>query len=312
MDDNMMLNWLKFFPFSIEKDSRNKPAEIHGPYFSKLRKNKWTFGDTNLLFDAPWANPIFSLDGSGSTVDAIKPGRVNILKDDWERVYNNSDAPRDFLDKSLFYENTWYFSGPWFSGMKEFLIGRAILASVSKGSRFEKLNLLDPRIFEIALSDFLDHAYGYDRSGKRPHYRGPLNWSVLPMSPTVHGIVCDIHQIHNGSRDNPVVTRLVFFPVTSSQFIRVSFSFGGLDIHDEVRAKPIFALCDSIIDSMRLEVGLSTQAEWNKVKESCPDMSLSETMGEFKWPLFKEEPNKEPTEKEILQDHDVNRIPDRS
>ena len=132
------------------------------------------------------------------------------------------------------------------------------------------------------------------------------------MSPTVHGIVCDIHQIHNGSRDNPVVTRLVFFPVTTSQFIRVSFSFGGLDIHDEVRAKPIFALCNSIIDSMRLEVGKSAQAEWDKVKETCPDMTLSDTMGEFKWPLFEEEPNKDPKEKEILQADEPQKIPFKS
>ena len=62
---------------------------------------------------------------------------------------------------------------------------------------------------------------------------------------------------------------------------------------------------------MRLEVGKSTQAEWDKVKEICPDMALSDTMGEFKWPLFEEEANSEPTEKEILQEHEANRISDK-
>ena len=69
----------------------------------------------------------------------------------------------------------------------------------------------------------------------------------------------------------------------------IDISFGDVAIYrDKIKAAPLFQLCDSIIDSMRLEVGKDTQAEWNKVKATCPDMSITETFGEFPWPLFKE------------------------
>ena len=80
----------------------------------------------------------------------------------------------------------------------------------------------------------------------------------------------------------------------------IDFNFGGTEIYrDEVCAKPLFKLCDSIINSFRLDVGAQTQAEWDKVKATCTDMSITETMGEFPWPLKKEKPTKNPKEVDI-------------
>jgi len=301
-----ILDWLKFFPFSIEQDSINKPTEIRGPYFPTPRLSEWRLGDLYFYFEAPWSHPVFSFDGSGSKVGAIKPGRTNILTGNCERVYGGAS---ENWDLDFFYENTWYFVGPWFSGSKASLTAQAILVSASRGSGFTESNLFHPRVFEEAIANYLDKTYGYDRSGKKPHYRGPLNWRVLPISSSLQAVVCDIHQIHNGSRENPSVSRLVFFPVSKHQFVRVLFDFGGISIHDEIRAKPLFALCDSIIDSMRLEVGASTQAEWDKVKAICPDMSLTESFGELPWPLIKEKPNKKPKERDITPSDEAKRMP---
>lgn len=287
-----MLDWLKYLPLSIEQDSINKPSEIRGPYFSKLRESRWLLGSSSFHFNAPWSNSVFSFDGSGSGVDSTLPKSTNILSGDWEAVYYNSDAPPSQWNYNLFYDNTWYFVGPWFSGIKERLKASGILVSAKEDSLFFERNLFHPRVFESAISSHLDYAYGYRRSGKKPHYRGPLNWHVLPISPTIQGIVCDIHHIANGGKDNPSLLRMVFFPVSSQQFIRINFDFGGVVLDDEIRAKPLFELCDSIVNSMRLEVGASTQAEWNKVKSSCPDMSLSESFGELPWPLMKEKSGK--------------------
>ncbi len=123
---------------------------------------------------------------------------------------------------------------------------------------------------------------------------------MLPLSSSIQAIVCDIHDIAGGPKNNPLLQRLVFFPVTKQHFSRILFDFGGVEIYrDEIRSKPLLSLADSIINSMRLDVGPSTQAEWDKVKEACPDMSITETFGELPWPLIKEKANKKRKETDI-------------
>jgi hypothetical protein len=287
-----MLDWIKFFPFA--SGNAPKPTEIRGPYFSRPRENKWYLGDSLFYFAAPRANPIFSISRRGRTVNSVLPGSANILTANLEPVYGGtSGAPPSFWDRRSFYYNIWYFVGPWFTGEQACLEATGLLLSAEERLSFADINLFHPRGFELAIADFLDYYYGYDRSGKKPHYRGPLNWRVLPISSSIQGVVCDIHSIGNGSKENPLLDRTVFFPVSPRQFIRINFNFGGTAIYqDEMRAPPLFKLCDSIIDSMRLQVGESTQAEWDKVKVTCPDMAITENFGELPWPLIKEKPSK--------------------
>ncbi|MCA6064692.1 hypothetical protein, partial [Thalassolituus marinus] len=270
-----MWDWLKFFPYAKALDERPVVTEIRGPYFTKPRQKKWIFGDLGFYFSAPPANPVLGLVNRWESVDSRKPGLTNILKGNWERVYSgNRDAPPDFWDRDFFYENTWYFVGPWFVGRQADLSSSALLISADKNSRFLKSSMFHPKVFEMAIADYLDTSYGYRRSGNQPDYRGPLNWRVLPLSETVQGVVFDIHQIDNNTKDNPLLRRLVFFPVSDHQFVRIIFNFGGVEIYrDKMRTKPLMELCDSIINSMHMTVGESTLAKWNKVKEECPDMS---------------------------------------
>jgi len=295
-----MLDWLKFFPFVYAPDEVRKATEVRGPYFSKPRPNKWILGDVNFHFEAPWANPVFGFDGDARSVDAIKPGVRDILKIQYlERVYRSGPGPLDAWTKGLFYENTWYFVGQWFSGQKSRLIMRGILNTVQDSSQFKGLSLFHPRVFESAIADYMDHSYGYQRYGKRADCRAPLNWEVLRLSESIQGVKFDFHHIANGGKDNPELVRVVAFPINSSQFVIVYFDMATLLLHDEITTKPTMALCDSIIDSMRLKVGKKTLSEWEKVKENCPDMSLAENMGEYQWPLFEENSSKKSKEKEI-------------
>lgn len=294
-----MWDWIKFFPFSYEQDKKNI-EEIRGPYFSRPRKNKWIFNDTAFYFKAPWVNPVFAFDYSRRFSTNLDPSTANILNHDWKRWYYSTKAPAGSWDIDLFYEKCWYFVGPWFTGMKARLIMRGTLLSARRNTNFNKVNLFHPRAFELAVSDHLDFVYGYQRWGKKAIYRGPLNWHVLSLSSTVQAIVCDVHEIHNGGKDNPSLHRSIFFPVSEYQFVDVFFDFGGEAIYrDTLRAKPLLSLCDSIIDSMTLDVGRLTLAKWEKVRETCPDMSLSEEFGEFPWPLFKEKSRKKNQEKDI-------------
>lgn len=305
-----MLDWLKFFPFVSTSRVFARPdiQEIRGPYIATPRKNRWRIGDSTFYFKAPWTNPILGfggLGGYGRTVTSINPGGRNILRSDWERVSGSAGKCPRVQDQWWFYAKDWYFVGPWFTGDEGCLKGSALLIDTRQDAQS---NLFHPRVFESTVCDYLDYGYGYRRSGDKPDYRGPLNWWIKPLCSSIQAVVCDVHEIHNGGIDHPDVTRFVFFPVSTHQFIEISFYFIGLDIHDEVRAQPIFALCNSIIDSMRLEVGKSTQAEWDKVQETCPDVSLSETMGEFKWPLFENEADNEPDEKDITPSGEPNRV----
>ncbi len=279
-----MYDWLKFFP--LKWNAHNNPTEIRGPLFPKLKKNKWLLGDCTLHFGAPRANPIFGFSGQGTAVGALSPKRANILEALWQRAYSGSDGPASEWDIDIFYVNNWYFVGPWFTGYQAELSAHALLITADKNHSFACKNLLHPRVFESAVFNYLDKRYGYTKAGRKPKYRGPLNWRTLPLSNSIQAVVCDVHEIGNGCRENPGLHRLVFFPISPQQFVRINFDFGDTEINrDEVRAKPLFKLCDSIIDTLRLDVGQTTQANWDKVKETCPSMSITESMGEFPWPL---------------------------
>lgn len=292
-----MKNWLKFFPFAARVN--NYPAEIQGPYFPALLENTWFFSNSALHFGAPMANPVFSFSHLDSRSKMVSPGSKDILKTEWDSVYGGTPgAPLDDWDLHIFYKNTWFFVGPWFSGEQARLKASALLCVAKKDFSFASKNLFHPRVFESAIANYLDTQYGYEKNGGKPMYRGPLNWRVLPVSSTIQAVVCDVHEIGNGTKNNPCLHRLVYFPVTKSHLIQINFDFGGVDINnDAVRAKPLFKLCDDIISTFRLDVGESTQNEWNRVKDTCPDMSITETMEEFPWPL--KIPKKSSTPKEV-------------
>ncbi|GAB2189319.1 hypothetical protein MAH1_09270 [Sessilibacter sp. MAH1] len=294
------LDWLKFFPYAKGQSKRPVVTEIRGPYFSKPRQNKWFFGGSVFYFDAPWANPILGFDGDGRSVDAMHPGAKDIsVRSRFESNYR-PDTRRNQWYVVPFYRNTWYFVGAWFTGIEARLDATAAILTARKGSIFKESSLFHPRAFESAIANYLDDLYGYDRSGKRPYYRGPLHWQVLPLSDTIQGVVCDIHQIHNGSRENPEVRRLVLFPVSTDQFVCIKFNLTSVELYrNELRAKPMLALTDSIINSMRLQVGQKAQAEWDKVKATCDDMSITDTFGELTWPLFEEKKSRKKTEVDI-------------
>ncbi|GAB2189318.1 hypothetical protein MAH1_09260 [Sessilibacter sp. MAH1] len=295
-----MWDWLKFFPFAKAQYTRPVVTEIRGPYFSKPRQNKWFFGDSVFYFDAPWANPILSFDGCARTVNALHPRGADLCRVELQPTYYTSDARHDQWHLASFYRNTWYFVGPWFVGDQVSLYASGLILTAHKGSTFKESSLFHPRVFESAIASHLDNVYGYLRSGKRPDFRGPLHWRVLPLSGSIQGVVCDIHQIHNGGKDNPDLRRLVLFPVSTDQFVCITFNLTGIDIYrDELRAKPMLALTDSIINSMRLQVGPKTQAEWDKVKATCDDMSITETFGELAWPLFEEKKSRKKPEVDI-------------
>lgn len=285
-----MIDMLKYFP--LQWKVNHHPDEVRGPYFRKPICRRWKFNDSVLHFRAPRSNPIFGFSSGGRTVDAITPGKSNILNASLEVLhFGNSSAPLREWICELFYSNKWYFVGPWFTGEQARLSVNGILVTADSKFSFADKNLFHPRVFESAIANHLNLVFGYEKNGAgtKAHYRGPLNWQVLPISDSIKAVVCDIHTVGNSNKENPLLDRYLYFPIAPNKFIQLGFNFGGTEIfRDALRYKPQHELCNSIIDSMRLEVGAQTKAEWEKVKETCPDISIAETMGEFEWPLSKE------------------------
>ncbi|WP_018415678.1 hypothetical protein [Teredinibacter turnerae] len=294
-----MLDWLKFFPYATR--TKSNQAEVRGPYFQGQKKYQWRLGESVLTFKAPRSNPILSLSGEGWPLKRSSPGKNNILKKNWQKEYlSGSEAPPSDWVFDYFYSDRWYFVGPWFTGVQAWLSTAAFLVRPCKNSNFLGENLFHPRVFELAIANFLDNRFGYQKNGRNSHYRGPLNWRSLPLSNSIQAVVCDIHQIGNSSKDDPLLIRLVFLPTTPNSFIYIAFDFAGTKINrDKVCAEPMFKLCDSIINSFHLDVGAKTQAEWDKVKATCPDMSITDSFGELPWPLKKEKKSKNPKEVDI-------------
>lgn len=296
-----MFDWIKFFPFAMKDD--HKPSEVRGPYFAKPKLVKWRFGDSVLYFKAPRSNPVFSFSGRGWSTDRLTPKRTDVLKSIGPRPNTGHwDDPKIRWNCSLFYLNEWLFVGPWFTGMQARLSASANVVYVSELSTFFDKNMFHPRVFESAIANILDCHYGHHNfnTKKKAHFRGPLNWRVLPISNSIHAVACDIHCIGNGTVDDPVVHKQIYIPVSPCHIVCLDLDFTGADLkNDTVRAKPLLALCNSIIDSIRLELGPETQAEWDKVKATCPDMSITEAFGELQWPLAPEKPPKEKREVDI-------------
>lgn len=296
-----MIDWLKYFPFAMRYD--HNPAEVRGPYFTKPKLIKWRFGDCVLHFRAPRSNSVAGLAGRGCSVDTLPAPKGDILKAlSPHSEADNWDNPRFRWKYDLLYKNEWFFVGPWFTGIQARLTLRANLISVSELSVFSGKNFFHPAVFESAIADVLNCLYGHHKfnTQKKAHFRGPMNWRVQSISNSIKAVVCDIHTVGRSSKEDPELRRKVYIPVTPRHFLLLTINFGGTKVYsDDVCAKPLFNLCNSIIDSIRLEVGPETQAEWDKVKATCPDMSITETFGELQWPLAPEKPPKEKREVDI-------------
>ena len=297
-----MFDWIKFFPFIARYDY--KQTEIRGPYFEKPKQCVWHFGDCRFSFKAPKSNSVFGFSNKGMRVEREHPKRNLNLLQAMGSVPNGGDwdNPKTRWSYRQFYLDEWFFVGPWFTGIQACFSARASIILVSPLSSFYGKNFFHPNVFETAVGSILDCRYGHHEfnTKKKAHFRGPLNWKVLPISESVKAISCDIHGIGNGTVDDPELYRHVYFPISKDKIVYINFDFGGVAMyHDMVRAKPLFNLCNSIIDSMHLEVGPATLAEWDKVKATCPDMSITETFGELQWPLAPEKPTKKKREFDI-------------
>lgn len=289
-----MLDWLRYFPLAFRIDSG--PVIPRGPYFPKLRVQRWVVGDSVFRFKAPWTHSIIGAERYRETARSRGPGGGNIL-DCRLRSESDSVMPNDRWQVGRFYEKWWFFSGPWFARSRATFKMYGEIIGQKKRSDYQGSSFFHPRVFESAISDYLNSYYGHERVRSKPLYRGPLNWKSLPISPSVYGASFDIHQI-DMSVENPRLTRHLIFPVSHDRIVSIVFDFGDVPIgnvsfaESKVDSAPLFNLNDSIVETFSLEVGPTMQAQWDEIKAQCPDMSLTDSFGELKWPIKPEDVGK--------------------
>ena len=303
-------DWIKFFPFVNGRMPDHLIHEVKGPYFSKRWKNTWKFGGSQFEFYAPWANPIIGTKGDSRGTYAHQPGKADLLTKIFERSITAGGLDRPGWDASYFYANHWYFLAPWFKGVEATLAVKAAVIKPLGPGDGGSLGFFNPRVFELALGQYLDKRFGRARYDGKPSYRGPMTWEILPISDTINALLLDLHFIGNTCVENPLLERAIYFPVSDSQFVEITLDFGDTEILlDPVRTIPQMELCDSIINSMRLHVGPKTRAAWENAQR--PGVKLSESMGEFNWPIIEEDASADSAERDITPADAELRIEDK-
>ena len=281
-----MFDWLRYFPLSLGFKQTYDYVVPKGPYFSALKQLGWRFGDSEFSFSAPSTNRVW-----GNSRYARKAAVRNfamskdVLKLSLEN-YSPSFMPTLSWQYNRFFVREWIFVGPWFSGEKASLSMFIEVVGKSQDHQFEG-SFFHPRVFESAVSDWLDAYYGYRKSGSKAAFGGPVDWRILDISDTVKSVRFEIQKIE-ASKENPKIYQHVMMPIAHDRFINISFNFSGLRrVEKYLDTTPVFELCDSIINSFKLKIGPATLSERNKVANTCPDMDVTPEFGELQWPTKK-------------------------
>ena len=66
-----MLDWLRYFPIAF-REAKVESLTPKGPYFAKLRPQRWGFGDSRFTFKAPWVNGVWGIGPLGFEKESNK------------------------------------------------------------------------------------------------------------------------------------------------------------------------------------------------------------------------------------------------
>ena len=274
-----MLNWLRYFPLALSfRENVRDYVVPRGPLFPKLRGQQWRIGGSHFYFAVPWTNSVYGFAPFYRRSESYSLGNCDLLTYEL-RAKNSTAMPNQRWQASPAYVRKWYFVGPWFSGNYAGLKMAAVLYGQPHLTDFKGASFFHPRVFESVIADFLNSYFGHVKGGRKPYYRGPINWKIIHLSESVQAASFDICSDVDGR-----VEKYIVFPVSHDRFITISFS----GIYQEQRRydqAPVINLVQSIIDTFRLEVGPDMQSQWDEVKAFCPDMSLTTEYGELKWPI---------------------------
>jgi hypothetical protein len=265
-----MINWLKYPPFELSFLDRGPDDDYNGPTFKQAKPIRLLAGGNVIRLRAP-KHSFFS--STPSIYVRNQDGMETSFGDG-----NKFAATDNWKECSLVVRRIEYRL-PWFRGTKGSLSMSLAIVTRAPKKAFARTSFFHPRSFEFILSNYLNTQYGHEHDSKGvARYTAPINWQVHQQLP-VFSVSFDV--------EGNNADFCYFFPISDTHFIRLNFFFyGGSDIKFKEEMK---VLAKEIIQSVTLELGPQSQAQWDRVKAECPDMNLSESFAPLQWPIKPED-----------------------
>ncbi len=291
-----MMNWLKYYPVKLRLAKKIESPEYVD--LTHVKEQECTLLGSRLSFKAPRHRPQSStIQGSSSLrkFEILSQGPMSFIdglmsNDNWEYI--------------PLFNRYWAFYGSWFSGVQTEL--HYSFTVIIKPEHQQGVSYFHPRAFENAIADYLNTKYGFKAYGGEPSWSGPLNWKPVDYLP-VFGVVFEIIPTKNNENSG---NQSFFFPVSDKHIVEVSMKhvYSAMGTIEERKAKfdsrPMEKLANDIINSIRLELSPEIQAQWDRVKAECPDMSLVKDFAPLKWPTSEAKIEVEPEQNNLLLDSD--------
>ena len=273
------MNWIKYLPLELRKNKH--PCKPSGPSINSATLKQCAIEHNHIEFRAPrhsyLCNTIIQM--------PIRHYHQKIVL----RSFNDGVMENDDWKQDTFFARGWNFWGAWLTGKKASLSMNAM--QIAKAKNFEypsEISFFHPRAFENVVGDYLNATFGHKNSGINwPAYEGPNHWQPRNLSGTF-GASFDVQQVIQGEPTSLRFQHLLF-PITKSSFIDITFihsvtSATNAENQRLVDPAPLNQLSEDIINSFKVKLSSESQAEWDRVKAECPDMSLATHFAPLKWP----------------------------
>jgi len=252
-----------------------------GPKFETARQYTFKLRSNELCFRAPTQVHLFR-PGSEQFTSSRRHNDLSPLWLDSFHTYNDTWASLRLFSRQ------YAFYGPWFTGEKgnvSFSVSAIAPESTPTG-----LNLLHPRAFESAIAGFITALFGHEeRESGVARYTGPIQWNPVKSLhvPAVSFLVQSIKGLH---RDP-----FLCFPVARDRILIFSFSYeqyaGGniSEMDAAISPKPAQNLINSIINSVKFTPSEDLEKELEEIRQTCPDLNVSDSFAPLKWPATVDE-----------------------
>lgn len=285
-----MLNALKYLPFEWrDREESCTP----GPDYNKRREVAFLAGGNTVSLDLPPHSP--------SDRDVYRGETPSPRVEQTERGAPSYSRNNRGWTSTQVLTRRWAFWGPWMTGHKGDLHLSVSIVSRADEQEYPNANLFHPKAFEYTLSRYFTDFYGDDRTtDDKPHWSGPINWRPQNNLP-IFSATCEFEK-HAPPFGKGLNEHLLLFPVTPKHFVEVAFivrvnsrDMKGYPLFD---TSPILNLRDSILSSVKMELGDRSKEQIKALEEDRGALKLSETFEPLNWATNKEQEQSAPAKRE--------------
>ncbi len=251
-----------------------KPGDkIVGPNFKRSKPSEIVISGSKITFTAPIHSPY-----SEST--ALQSKRNDVIDAPF-RSFTSGLLAVDSWETTSVFSRRWGFYYHMFGGLAGELGMHIGIRKRKDRYEFKSGTFFHPKNFEYVLGLYLTNFYGWKTLKGKACYQGPVDW-VVNKSFEIPAASFDVL----GSNE----MRAFVFPITDMHFVEVSFYYTGREVN--VR-ESMRALVNQIIESMSLELSPDTERMVKQIKQESPGIELTENFAPLKWPVAKEDVEKD-------------------